>query len=184
METLKSNKQLQAEVREELKHEHSMNSDVIGITADHGLIFLSGQALGVTQRRLAEEAALRVDGVRAVIDEIKVRPGRWCAHEADLAFAAADSLKRLIGLPDGRVKVVVRDDKIYMQGAVSHQEDKERIAATVRGAIGPEQVMVDAISIEPGVFPRLVPGDLLTQNPGGEESPARPVRDETPLKLG
>jgi len=107
MEIRESNKLLQVEVREELARDPSVDPDAIGITADHGLVFLSGQVLGVAQRRLAAEAALRVDGVRAVIDELRVRPGRWEAHDADLACMATDFLKQRVGLPDGRVKVVV-----------------------------------------------------------------------------
>ena len=68
MEFQKSNERLQVEVREELTREPSVDSNTIGITTDQGLVYLSGQVLGVTQRRSADEAALRVDGVRAVID--------------------------------------------------------------------------------------------------------------------
>jgi hypothetical protein len=165
METQKSNRQIQAEVREELAREPSVDPDAIGITADHGLVFLSGHVLGVTQRRSATAAALRVDGIRAVIDELKIRPGRWGAHDADLACVAADSLRQLIGLPDGRVKVIVRDGKVRLKGAVSSPDEKALIAATVLGAIGRNGALENAISVEPRAFTTLAPDHALTMPP-------------------
>jgi BON domain len=155
METQSSNKQLQALVRQELAREPSINSDAVGITADHGLIYLSGHALGVTRRRKAEEAALRVDGVRAVIDELKVRSGRWVNHDADLACVATDCLDQLIGLPDGRVKVIVGDGKVRLKGVVSSPDEKALIASTVQRAIGCNGAIDNAIEVEPGAYPRM-----------------------------
>ncbi len=156
MDTLKNNKQLQVAVREELKREHTVDADAIGITVDHSLVFLSGHVLGVTQRRTAEEAALRVDGVRAVIDELKIRPGRWGAHDADLACLVTDSLNQLIGLPDGRVKFVVREGKVRLKGAVSQSDEKEAIASNVRRAIGHDRSLDNAIVIQPEASPWLL----------------------------
>jgi BON domain len=164
METQTSNKRLQAEVRQELARESSINSDAVGITADRGLIYLSGHALGVTRRQTAEEAALRVDGVRAVIDELKVRPGCWEAH-ADLACVAMDSLKQLIDLPDGRVKVIVRDGKVTLKGVVSSTHEKTLVGSTVERAIGRKVTLDNAIDVKPGAFPSLGPDDVLTMSP-------------------
>jgi osmotically-inducible protein OsmY len=149
MDIQKSNKQLQFAVREVLEHEPSIDSNAIGITVDHGLVFLSGHVLGVSQRRATEEAALRIDGVRAVIDELKVRPGRWGAHDADLACVATDALRQLVGLPDGRFKVVIRDGKVRLKGAVCNSDEKTVIGATVQNAICGGGFLDNAISIEP-----------------------------------
>jgi hypothetical protein len=135
METCKSNKQLQAEVREELASEPSVDSDAIGITADHGFIFLSGRLLGVTQGLWAEEVALRVDGVRAVIAEITIRSGPCGSHDTNLAYVATDTLRQLIGLANGQVKVIVRNGKVRLVGVVSSTDEKDLIVATVRSAI-------------------------------------------------
>jgi hypothetical protein len=180
METQKSNKQLQIEIRQELAREPSVDSNAIGIMADHGLVFLSGHVLGVTQRRSAEEAALRVDGVRAVIDELKIRPGRWGAHDADLACVVTDSLKQLVGLPDGRVKVIVRDGKVRLKGVVAHSNEKDVIGATVRTAIGRSGAMDNAISIEPGAFPATNPTCTLTMPRLVGRSATMPVQGDDP----
>lgn len=148
MERPKTNKQLQLEVREQISREPLIDSNAIGITADHGLVFLSGHVLGVSPRRLAEDLALRVDGVHGVVDELKIRPGRWGTHDADLASVATDSLKQLIGLPDGRVKVVVREGKVRLKGTVSCPEEKAAIVATVWQAIGCHGALDNAISID------------------------------------
>jgi BON domain len=149
MDAQKSNKQLQFAVREVLEHEPSIDSNAIGITVDHGLVFLSGHVLGVSQRRTTEEAALRVDGVRAVIDELRVRHGRWGAHDADLACVTTDALSQLVGLPDGRVKVVVRDGKVRLKGAVSSSDEKNIVGTTVRNAICGGGFLDNSISVEP-----------------------------------
>jgi hypothetical protein len=106
---------------------------------------------------------LRVGGVRAVIDELKIRPGRWGAQDADLACVATDSLKQLVGLPDGRVKVIIRDGKVRLKGAVSSPDEKALVAAAVLGAIGRNGGLENALSVEPRAFPTLAPnwGSLL-----------------------
>ncbi len=181
MDIRKSDKQMQAEIREELAREPSVDSNAIGITADHGLVFLSGHALGVSQRRAAVEAAQRVGGVRAVIDELKIRPGRWGAHDADVASVATDSLSHLVGLPDGRVKVIVRNGQVRLNGSVARVDERDLIGAAVRHAIGREVGMDNAISVDPGaiaLFDPATPWPLpLAEEPA--DGPRAHV-DETP----
>ena len=71
------------------------------------------------------------------------------AHDADLACVTTDVLSQLVGLPDGRVKVVVRDGKVRLKGAVSSPDEKNVIGATVRNAIRGGGFLDNAISIEP-----------------------------------
>jgi osmotically-inducible protein OsmY len=153
MENSKSDKQIQDAVREGLEHEPLVDANRIGITADHGLVFLSGHVLGLTQRQEIEEIALRVDGVRAVVDEMKSRPGRWGLNEVDLACAATDALQRPGVLADGRVKVIVQGGKVRLEGVVGSPDEKDVIATAVRAAIGRDGTVDDEITIEPAAVP-------------------------------
>src|SRR5690242_14514660 len=62
------------EVIAELEWEPSINAAVLGVAVDNGVVTLSGHVENYLQKSTAEEAAMRVRGVRAVAQQIEVRP--------------------------------------------------------------------------------------------------------------
>jgi osmotically-inducible protein OsmY len=143
METRKSNKQLQVDIREELGRVPSVDANAIGITADRGLVFLSGHVLGESWREATVKATLRVEGVHALVDEIKVRTSLSCAHDANLACEATAALRESIAVKGGRVRVIVRDGRVWLNGNPSAAAEKQAILTSFRDVLAAQGLKMD-----------------------------------------
>ena len=85
----KTDAQLQRDVLEELKWDARVQPNEIGVAVKDGIVTLIGWVDSYTKKWAAEEAALRVKGVKAVANEIEVRlPSAGQGTDADIAAAA------------------------------------------------------------------------------------------------
>lgn len=69
-----SDARLRAAIRVELHCDARLASAVLEARVHHGMVTLRGSVATNAARYAAEEAVRRVDGVRAVINELEVRP--------------------------------------------------------------------------------------------------------------
>jgi len=141
--------QLQSSVLAELKWRPSVDSAHIGVTADDGIVTLTGQVQHYTEKLAAENAAKDVLGVRGIANDIKVEPkGSLKQSDKDIAAAAIGALKWDYEVPDGKVKVVVNDGWVTLDGTVDWQFQRdaaERCVRYLRGVVG----VTNEISIKP-----------------------------------
>src|ERR1700733_1753604 len=141
--------QLQSSVLAELKWRPSVDSAHIGVTADDGIVTLTGQVQHYTEKLAAENAAKEVLGVRGIANDIKVEPeGSLKQSDKDIAAAAIGALKWDFEVPDGRVKVVVNDGWVTLDGTVDWQFQRDaadRCVRYLRGVVG----VTNEISIKP-----------------------------------
>ena len=73
---MKHDNDLQRDVLAELEFEPSVTAANVGVTAKYGVVSLLGHVPSYAERYLAEQAAKRVYGVRAVANDLEVRlPG-------------------------------------------------------------------------------------------------------------
>lgn len=124
------------DIEDELRNEPAVNTESILATVHDGVVTLRGTAATYHERIMAERAALRVAGVRAIVCELTVElPEAQRRDDEDLADAAAHALRWNAAVPEG-IRAVVRDGWVTLQGDVSW--DSERVAAerTVSMLIG------------------------------------------------
>ena len=141
--------QLQSSVLAELKWRPSVDSAHIGVTADDGIVTLTGQVQHYTEKLAAENAAKDVLGVKGIANDIKVEPeGSLKQSDKDIATAAIGALKWDYEVPDGKVKVVVNDGWVTLDGTVDWQFQRDaadRCVRYLRGVVG----VTNEISIKP-----------------------------------
>jgi osmotically-inducible protein OsmY len=141
--------QLQSSVLAELKWRPSVDSAHIGVTADDGIVTLTGQVQHYTEKLAAENAAKDVLGVRGIANDIKVEPeGSLKQSDKDIAAAAIGALKWDYEVPDGNVKVVVNDGWVTLDGTVDWQFQRDAADRCVRYLRGVVDV-TNEISIKP-----------------------------------
>jgi osmotically-inducible protein OsmY len=141
--------QLQSSVLAELKWRPSVDSAHIGVTADDGIVTLTGQVQHYTEKLAAENAAKDVLGVKGIANDIKVEPeGSLKQSDKDIATAAIGALKWDYEVPDGKVKVVVNDGWITLDGTVDWQFQRDAADRCVRYLLGVVGV-TNKISIKP-----------------------------------
>lgn len=154
---MRTDTELQHAVMEELAWEPSVDAAEIGVSAESGIVRLSGIVKSLPQKWAAEKAAQRVSGVKAVTDEIVVKlPGDSELSDTEIARAAVNALDWNASLPRGHVKVIVSRGWVALEGTV--QFHYERVAAeyAVRGLRGVKGV-TNLISVKP---PQASPKDI------------------------
>jgi osmotically-inducible protein OsmY len=128
----------------------------VGVSVKTGVVTLTGRVESYTKKWAAEDAALRVRGVRAVANEIEVKlPFDDQRTDADIAAAAASALKWDAFIPSDKVQATVSKGWITLKGAVDWQFQKEAAEREVRnlkGVLGVTNLLT--------VAPRVKPSDV------------------------
>ncbi|PDT75004.1 BON domain-containing protein [Bradyrhizobium sp. C9] len=110
--------ELRQNVLDELEFEPSVNAAHIGVTAEGGVVTLSGYVESYLQKLSAISAARRVKGVKAIADEIDVRaPADKKTADDEIAKRALDMLAWDTVVPPG-ITVLVRDGWVTLSGNV------------------------------------------------------------------
>ena len=146
---MKSDVDLQADVLEELTWEPSVNAASIGVTANDGVITLTGMVDSYAEKRAAEQAVKRVTGVRGVAQELEVRlPALAERTDTDIARAAASALEWDIAVPHQDVRVTVHQGWVTLEGKVEWQYQRSAAERAVRNLTGVRGV-TDLITLKP-----------------------------------
>jgi len=153
---MKSDMQLRQDVEAELDWCAHVDARQVGVAVKDGIVTLTGRVDSYLERRCAEEAAQSIAGVRAVANDLSVDipPAGRCT-DADIAAAALEALKSRSGVPADRIRVVVRDGCIELQGKVSTWHQKTAAEAAVCSLRG-----VRSVNSVITIHPDLRPGDI------------------------
>jgi osmotically-inducible protein OsmY len=134
-----SDKELQQAVEDQLAWEPAVNASHIGVAATNGVVTLSGHVPSYWEKVAAENAALRVKGVRAVVQEITIRLGEDRLADDEIAKRAVQALQSDASLPTDRVELKVEDGWVTMIGEVDWNYQRaaaERHVQRVAGVNG------------------------------------------------
>jgi osmotically-inducible protein OsmY len=136
--------QIQGHILDELKWEPSVDAAEIGVTVEDGVVTLTGRVPTYEEKLVAERASQRVAGVRAVANDLEVRPsGTGERTDADIARAAAEALAWCSSVPPGRVKVAVSEGWVTLEGEVDWQYQREFAHDAIRPLLGVRGVIND-----------------------------------------
>ena len=128
---------LQQAVLAELKWEPSVVAAHIGVTANDGVVTLSGHVDSFVQKHAAEDAARRVKGVKAVAEELDVRLAFDNQRgDDDIAAAALSRLAWDVSVPRDAIKVEVEKGWVTLTGQVEWHFQKNAVASAVRQLAG------------------------------------------------
>lgn len=157
---MKTDSQLQRDVMKELEWEPRIDHAHIGVAAKGDVVTLSGQVPSYGEKYEAVKAAKRVYGVAAVADELEVKlSGASERTDTDIAEAAVRALKTNYSVPDDRIKVIVRQGWITLEGMVEWQYQKTAAEGCVRYLTGVRGVS-NQITITPRATPSEVKGKI------------------------
>jgi osmotically-inducible protein OsmY len=136
--------QLRQDVIDELEFEPSINAAHIGVTANRGVVTLTGYVTSYAEKTAAERAARRVKGVRAIAEEIVVRlPSDTKRADDEIAARAVDILKWQVGVPADRIRVKVESGVVTLTGEVEWQFQKTEADHVVHKLSGVVNVIND-----------------------------------------
>lgn len=125
---MKSDVQIKQDILDELVFEPNIDETQIGVIVEDGIVTLSGVVNQYHKKALANKAAKRVVGVKAVAEDIEVKYGdEYKKTDKEIAKAAVNALEWNASVPKEKIMVFVEDGYIYLSGNVPH--DYQRIAA-------------------------------------------------------
>jgi osmotically-inducible protein OsmY len=150
---MKSDSEIERDVREELKWDPDLDAEDIAVSVKNGVVTLAGFTKSYTDRLEAEAAAKRVTGVLAVANDIEVRlPAIDQRPDPDIARDAVAAMKSALPMSYDRIKAIVKGGWITLEGAVEWQYQKSTAETAVRKVKGVKGV-TNVITVKPKVEP-------------------------------
>ena len=153
---MKTDAQLKDDVIEELRWDPQISdADAIGVGVKDGAVILSGHVPSYAEKLAAAQAAERVNGVKAVANDLKVELPGAPRDDVDIAEAIAHVLEWNVQVPEDRVHATVEHGWVTLEGDVDHDHQRrevERMARHVRGVTG----LLNNITVRPPANPAQV----------------------------
>jgi len=114
-----SDLQLRRNVLDELEFEPAVDAAHIGVSANCGVVALTGFVASYAEKAAAERAARRVKGVTAIAQEIEIRlPSHAKRADDEIAACAVEILKWQAGGPADRIGIRVEKGIVTLTGEV------------------------------------------------------------------
>ena len=147
----RTDREIQTDVLSELRWDHSIQANEIGVAVKDGVVTLTGTVDTYLRKWKAEEAAHRVHGVVAVANDINVRT-IGDRTDTDIAAAAVHALKWNSSVPADKIQVTVDKGWVTLKGDVEWQYQKLEAERAVRGLWGVKGVS-NLIIVKPAASP-------------------------------
>jgi osmotically-inducible protein OsmY len=150
---MRSDIDIKRDVEAELRWNPDIDATDIAVAVKDGVVTLSGFVRSYAQKFEAEQTAKRVNGVRAVANDIEVRlPIFNQRPDPEIARDAVEEIQKNLPYASDHIGVVVRDGWVTLEGSVEWNYQRERAAQVVRRVRGVKGV-TNLIELQPRVPP-------------------------------
>ncbi|MWD29104.1 BON domain-containing protein [Aquicoccus sp. SCR17] len=133
-------KTLRQNVIDELDFEPSIDSADIGVAVEEGVVTLSGHVRTYAEKVTTIETVESVRGVKAIADEIEVRPaGAHITADDEIAKRLLNTLKWNSSVPEDKIHSKIKNGWVTLSGEVEWRyqaEAAERAAHRLSGVTG------------------------------------------------
>lgn len=148
---MKKDSQIQKDIIDELSFEPALNEKEIGVAVKEGVVTLTGTVSSYYEKRLAEQAAEKVEGVRGLAEELQIKLGSASTRtDADIARAVAHALEWNFSVPHRDIKNKVENGWVTLEGNVEWYYQKSSAENAIESLIGVRGV-TNLISVEPKI---------------------------------
>ena len=146
-----SSKELQRRVLDELDWEPSVNAAHIGVSVTEGVVTLAGSVNTYAEKVAAERAAKRLLGVKAVANDLEVRPPFPAQlNDTEIAQAVVHALEWHVSVPHEQIKVRVTNGMVALEGRVDSWYQRQAAEVAARGLKGVKGI-TNLITIRPAL---------------------------------
>jgi len=146
-----SDRELREAVEDALDWEPIINAKGIAVSADDGVVTLSGHVESYPQLREAEKVAGLVRGVKAVVCQLQVRvPATHERTDEEIARAAFNAIAWNTLLPKETIQLWVESGRVTLEGTVDWQYQRKSAEQCVRYLAGVKDVN-NHIVVKPSV---------------------------------
>lgn len=154
---MKTAEKLQRDVVDQIAWDPAVDSSHIAVTVTgEGIVTMTGHVVSYAEKLAADRAAKRIHGVKAVANDIEVKPTPATVRDdSALAQSIVNALKWSATVPAEKVKVSVSDGWIKLDGELEWQYQKTAAYNIVRNIMGVKGVTNNIM-----IKPRVRPGDV------------------------
>jgi len=150
---MKSDAILKEQIMDVLDWEQSVDSTRIEVDVKNGIVILSGTVPSYMEKIDAEKAVKRVDGEKAVVQNIKVKLiSAFMRTDEEIAQTALKNIKWNTNVPEDDIILKVENGWVTLEGKVVWNYQKELAINAVRGLIGVKGV-TNLVKVEPAIKP-------------------------------
>ena len=148
---MKSDKQLQADVMDELQWDPRVNAAHVDVAVINSIVTLSGYVENYSEKIAAEDAAKRVKDVKGIVAEMVVKLSiDGIRSDEELAMAVVNALKWNMVVPDQKIKIQIEDGWLTLEGQLDWQFQKDAAMNAVKDITGLNGIS-NLITIKPRV---------------------------------
>jgi osmotically-inducible protein OsmY len=140
---------LRERVERQLDWEPAVTSTNIGVAVRDEVVTLTGYVENYAEKMAAERVAKRTYGVKAVANDIQVKP-LLKTTDSEIAAKAVMALQARVDVPDEKIKVMVKDGGITLEGDVDWYYQKNAAGVAVKYLLGVKGV-TNIIQVKPRV---------------------------------
>jgi osmotically-inducible protein OsmY len=146
---MNEDRHLQQQVQDEIVFDPSVNAAHVGVTAEKGVVSLSGHVGSLAEKQAAERAARRVRGVKAIASELEVRwPDAKKTADDEIASRAVRMLEWDALIPPNAIKLKVSHGIVTLTGDADWEFQRAEAERDVRRLSGVKSVVND-ITLRP-----------------------------------
>jgi osmotically-inducible protein OsmY len=142
-----SDSAIKQDILDELEFEPSVDATTVGVAVHDGVVTLSGWVEAYSQKLAVERAVTRIKGVKAIAEEIEVRPAVHVGISDDeIAERVVSALRWSTLVPDNRLMVKVENGRVTLSGNLDWAYQKQGALDVVLGLRGVRDI-VDLIEL-------------------------------------
>lgn len=146
---MKSNAALQADVQNAIKWQPLLHAAEIGVTAKDGVVSLTGNVDSYVKKLEAENAAKKVIGVKALVENIEVKfSSSFKKTDEQIAKKALKALKASYSVLEEKVTLKVEDGWVTLEGELPWNYQKRAAESAVHDVTGVKGI-TNKITIKP-----------------------------------
>ena len=128
---LRTDNEIHEDILAEFLWDPEVSQPDVGVQVDQGVVTLTGSVDSYAKKIAAQHAAQRVDGVRAVANDLSVRSAATY-NDTDIAKAVARALELNLAIPEGAVDASVQNGQVTLTGSVKWGYQRNLAASSVR----------------------------------------------------
>lgn len=157
---MKNNAELQKDVQNAIKWEPLLHAAEIGVTVHEGVVTLTGEVDSYTKKMEAENAAKKVIGVKALVENIEVKfPNSWTKTDAEVAKEVLTALQGNNSVPNDKVSVKIEKGWVTLDGTLAWNYQREAAKTAVSHLIGVKGITTN-ITVQSDVHDRIEKEDV------------------------
>jgi osmotically-inducible protein OsmY len=154
-----------ADIQDNVQHELRWDSRVdpadIGVAVTDGVVTLTGTVKSFAERTAAQQAALRVAGVRDLANDVLVQvPGHLVRTDADIAQAVRAALEWDVLVPSDLIQITVSEGVVTLMGAVESGQQVADAERAVGNLAGVQDVVSELVVHAPHVDASAVQAEI------------------------